>query len=107
MVIEDRNHIVYVSGALRSDHWPVIRTTAYIVYQRHPPGVVIDFSGVRLLHSGGERTLIAAIDEIERRHLPFTLLNVSSLAGRQLSPNVYRRLAAGAELWWNRFCGTV
>src|SRR5947209_101272 len=102
MVIESRNNIVCVSGSLRSNQWQVIRTSAFLAYERYPLGIVIDFSGVRWVSAAGEGTLVAAIDEIEQRRLPFALLNVSSAVEPQLSPHVSRRLEAGSERWWNR-----
>jgi len=105
MVIEDKNQVVYVSGSLRIDQWPVIRTTAFLVYERYPLGIIIDFSGVRWVSSAGESTLIAAINEIEQHSLPFTLVTFSSTTEALLSPSVSRRLAEGAERWWNRMHG--
>jgi anti-anti-sigma regulatory factor len=107
MVVEDRRQIVYVSGSLRANQWPVIRTTAYLVYERYPLGVAIDFSGVRWVSAAGESTLIAALHEIEQHTLPFTLLNFSSAVEPLLSASVSRRLAEGTEQWWNRLCGTA
>lgn len=105
MVIEERAHLVFVSGSLRTNQWPVIRTTAYLVFHRNPLGIVIDLSGVRWVTAAGESTLTAAIEEIERDRLPFVLLNVTSAVEPLLSPCVSRRLAAGSERWWERLCG--
>ena len=105
MVVESRNHVVYVSGSLRCNQWPVIRTTAFLVYECSPLRVIIDFSGVRWVSAEGESTLIAALHEIEQHSLPFTLLNFSSAVEPLLSASVSRRLAEGSEHWWNRLCG--
>jgi len=106
MVIENRNNIVCVSGSLRCNQWPVIRTSAFLLFELYPLGIAIDFSGVRWVSAAGESTLINAIDEIELHRLPFVLLNISASVEPLLSPYVSRRLAAGAERWWNRLTGT-
>lgn len=105
MVIETRRNIISISGALQTNQWHVIRTTAFLVYERFPREVVIDFAGVRWISTDGESTLADAIDEIERCSLPFVLLTVSRTAQLQLSSSVSTRLSAGTERWWNRLCG--
>ena len=106
MVIEERHNVVAVSGALTRSQWPIIRTTAFLVYERIGSGVIIDFSGVRWLSSAGESTLIDAMNEIERCRLPFTILTVSNSAAALLSDSVARRLTFGTERWWSRMWGT-
>ena len=106
MVIEDRRQIIYVSGSLRSNQWPVIRTTAHLVFEHYPLGIAIDFSGVRWVSAAGEATIVAAMNEIDDHNLPFALLNFSSVVEPLISHSVSQRLARGTEVWWNRLCGT-
>ena len=85
----------------------MIRTSALLLFELYPLGIVIDFSGVKWVSAQGEYTIVAAIDEIERQQLPFLMLNLSASVAPQLSSHVSRRLAAGSELWWDRLCGAV
>jgi len=105
MVIEERRNIVSVSGTMRCNQWPVIRTTAFIVLNQYPQEVIIDFSGARWGAAEGEHTLTAAIDEIERLNLPFVLLNVAGPIQSRLAVPLERRLSARTELWFSRLWG--
>ena len=107
MVIEHRRHVVYVSGSLCSNQWPVIRTTAFLILEQYPTGIVINFTEAQWASAAGESTLVAAMNEIERHNLPFVLLNFSSSSDPVLSASVSRRLAEGAETWWNRLSGAA
>ncbi|HLJ57816.1 MAG TPA: hypothetical protein VKT77_22455 [Chthonomonadaceae bacterium] len=107
MFIETRRNIVSVSGSLRGDQWPVLRTSAYLAYECHPLGIVIDFSGVSRVVAGGEATLASALEEIDRQRLPFVLLNFPTFAQSLMAPELCRRLAAGSERWWNRLSGAI
>ncbi len=107
MVIEIRDNVVCVSGSLRGNQWAVIRTSAFLAFELHPLGIVIDFSGVKWISAAGESTLITAIDEIELHRLPFVLLNVLPAVSPLLSSSLTRRLDAGSECWWNHMYGLV
>src|SRR5215467_4156784 len=88
MVIETCQEVVYISGWLGTNQWPVIKTTAAQIYERYPQGIVIDLSGVQWISEEGERTLIAAMDDIESQDLPFALVNLSSSVQTTLTTSV-------------------
>ena len=105
MVIESRHRVIYVSGALRSNQWQVIRTTAAQVYDHYRTDVLIDLSGVRWVTAAGESTFVSALNDIEAGDLPFVLVNFSPLVEPLVSQSLSQRLAQRTEIWWNRFCG--
>ena len=118
MVIETNREVVYVSGSLCANQWPVIKTTACLVCEEHPGGVVIDFSGVRYLSEMGEHTFIEAAADIERHRLPFFLTKLPCRARSLLSPSSScphqeeaNRLRLPRDLnletWWNRIWGNA
>jgi anti-anti-sigma regulatory factor len=118
MVIETSREVVYVSGSLCANQWPVIKTTACLVYEEYPGGVVIDFSGVRYLSEMGEHTFIEAAADIERHRLPFFLTKLPhraksllSFAESDFAYEEANRLRLPRDLnletWWDRIWGNA
>ena len=70
-------------GPLLANNWAAIKTTAGLVKQTYPMGVILDFADVSVVSRLGEITFVEALFDIERESLPFVLDNVpDALAGR-------------------------
>lgn len=118
MVIEKRKEVVYISGSLRSNQWPVIRTTAYLAYEEHPEGIVLDFSRVLAVSEKGEITFLAAAEEIVRCNLPFHLRQVPARVRTLVSPcagdhqqeercTLSQSSEVALDSWWNQIWGNA
>ena len=119
MIIETDQEVIYISGALRANHWPAIRTTAYLVYASYPLGVTLDFAGIQCVSPMGEATFANALADIERHALPFALAYVPSEVAARLRqrtsesqlypgnlPDERRiRQAIFSDAWWRKLWG--
>lgn len=122
MVIESHDDVVYISGSMCVNHWPAILATAYLVYERHPLGVVIDCSGVSFVSQTGAQTFIDALQHIEAEHLCFALVSIPASVQQRLEHNnshsthlqalnshqhETRRIhqAISSSSWWERLWG--
>lgn len=122
MIIETEGEVIYISGVLRANQWPAIKTTAYLAYASYPMGVTLDFGGVTRVSSAGECTFLDALTDIERQGLPFALTCVPMEVAarlRQRTGKVYdsrgaegteeRRIrqAICSEAWWQKLWGAT
>ncbi len=122
MIIETDHEVIYMSGALRANQWPAIKTTAYLVYASYPMGVTLDFGGVRCVSVGGESTFLDALADIERHELPFALSRVPPEVAARLQQKMGNfsdsrrpdageesriRQAIGSETWWRKLWGAT
>ncbi len=120
VIIETDQEVIYISGALRANHWPAIRTTAYLVYASYPLGVTLDFAGIQCVSPMGEATFANALADIERHALPFALAYVPSDVAARLRQGTERilpapcanmteerhiRQAIFSDAWWQKLWG--
>ena len=122
VIIETNREVIYISGALRANQWPAIKTTAYLVYESYPLGVTLDFTGIKCVSEVGEDTFVDALADIERYALPFALTRVPSEVAARLRQSAEERLpqycseeakerhirqAIFSEAWWQKLWGSA
>jgi anti-anti-sigma regulatory factor len=127
MVIEACEDVVYVSGALHTNHWSAIKNMVDLISAGYPCGVMVDFGNVTFFSKLGIMTFSEALCDIENRGLPITLVNLppsiqifseafSSESCQSDSRQEYyaeteeaRRIytAIYSETWWQRLWGTL
>ena len=122
MVIETRNHVVFVSGAMRVNQWPAIKAAVAFVLTEYQDRAILDFAGLTHLSEAGEAMFLDAIYDIEWLTLPLVLTNLSgevrtrleALAPHYFLPRLTdaieaRRIqqAIRSEAWWKRLWGNA
>jgi anti-anti-sigma regulatory factor/nucleotide-binding universal stress UspA family protein len=68
MIIEARDDVVRLEGALDKNLWPTIQAAANLLLRQHVQGIIIDASGLVRCSTEGARTFLDAMDYIERYH---------------------------------------
>ena len=122
MIIETARERICLSGALRVNQWPAIRTVVYFLLATHPDGVVIDCAALRNVSPAGERTFVDAVDEIEEVALPVMIAHLPGALESELTRATGGRLrqhitasfeairiqqAITSPEWWDRLWGVT
>lgn len=68
MIIEARDDVVRLEGALDKNLWPTIQAAANLLLRQHVQGIIIDASGLVRCSAEGAKTFRDAMDYIERYH---------------------------------------
>lgn len=68
MIIEARDDVVRLEGALEKNLWPTIQAAANLLLRQHVGGIIIDASGMLRCSPEGAKTFIDAMNYIERYH---------------------------------------
>lgn len=66
MIIEARNDVVALEGALDKNLWPTIQAAANLLLRQHTHGIIIDGSALTGCSPEGAKTFRDAMDYIER-----------------------------------------
>jgi len=68
MIIEARDDVVRLEGALDKNLWPTIQAAANLLLRQHVQGIIVDASGLVRCSTEGALTFRDAMDYIERYH---------------------------------------
>lgn len=68
MIIEAREDVVRLEGALDKNIWPTIQAAANLLLRKHVQGIIIDASGLVRCSADGANTFRDAMNYIERYH---------------------------------------
>jgi nucleotide-binding universal stress UspA family protein len=68
MIIEVREDVVRLEGALEKNLWPTIQAAANLLLRQHAQGIIVDASGLLSCSAEGAKTFRDAMDYIERYH---------------------------------------
>lgn len=68
MIIEARDDVVRLEGALDKNLWPTIQAAANLLLRQHATGIIIDASGLVRCSADGAKTFRDAMNYIERYH---------------------------------------
>jgi len=66
MIIEAREDVVQLEGALDKNLWPTIQAAANLLLRQHPQGIIVDGSSLTACSPEGAQTFREAMDYIER-----------------------------------------
>jgi len=66
MIIEARDDVVRLEGALDKNLWPTIQAAANLLLRQHVQGIIVDASGLLRCSAEGALTFRDAMDYIER-----------------------------------------
>lgn len=100
MIIEARNDVVALEGALDKNTWPTIQAAANLLLRQHTQGIIIDASRLKGCSPEGAQTFRDAMDYIERyrarivvAELPESIMDVIKAV-----PGVRSRLPIAATI---------
>lgn len=65
MIIHVRGDVIELSGSLRENYWPALKSAVSLQLKRYPNGIVIDGHGLTDIDETGARTFLEASDYIE------------------------------------------
>ena len=80
MIIKFRDDVVQLSGAIRKNQWPAIRSAIDMLIATHSLGVIIDFTQVTYEGDAAEQTLVNAHNNYCNAPGRFILVNVPTAA---------------------------
>ena len=94
MIVEIRDEVVALSGALRRNHWPTLRSAVNVRLRHHPAGIVVDCGGLEALTPEGASTFRDAARHIVASGARIVVANVPEHALRVLRqvPNLGSQL---------------
>jgi anti-anti-sigma regulatory factor len=75
MIIELQGAVLRLSGAIRKNEWPAIRSAAYLLLRSNPYGVVIECSGLGPITGDGAKSLLDAVRHVGASRAPFMLVS--------------------------------
>ncbi|HVK06233.1 MAG TPA: hypothetical protein VM490_22370 [Armatimonadaceae bacterium] len=67
MIVEIRDEVISLSGALRKNHWQTLESAIRIRLRQHPTGIVIDCAGIDAITPEGAQTFAQALEHFEER----------------------------------------
>ncbi|MDI6827139.1 MAG: universal stress protein [Armatimonadota bacterium] len=65
MIIHVKGDVIELSGSLRENYWPALKSAVSLQLKRYPNGIVIDGHGLTDIDEVGARTFLEASDYIE------------------------------------------
>lgn len=65
MIIESKEDVVRLSGALRKNQWLTIRAAAGMLLQDYPEGIIVDCSNLQEVSEEGAKTFLEAMKDID------------------------------------------
>ena len=60
MIIETKNDVVRLSGALKKNQWLTIRAATDLLLKDHPEGIIIDCEHLTEISSEGAKTFLSS-----------------------------------------------
>jgi nucleotide-binding universal stress UspA family protein len=100
MIIEARDDVVLLEGALEKNQWPTIQAAANLLLRQHAQGIIIDGSGVTRCSPEGAMTFRDAMNYIERYRARIVVSNLPDCVMDTVRkvPGVRSRLPIAATL---------
>ena len=68
MIIETKEDVVRLSGALHKNQWLTIKAAANLLLQHHSQGIIVDCSRLTDISENGAKTFLEAMRDIEAAH---------------------------------------
>lgn len=65
MIIETKDDVVRLSGALHKNQWLTIKAAANLLLQEHPQGIIVDCAQLENISEDGAKTFLEAMRDIE------------------------------------------
>ena len=76
MIIETKEDVVRLSGALHKNQWMTIKAAANLLLQEHPQGIIIDCGHLSDISGEGGKTFLEAMKDIEGVHSRIIVANL-------------------------------
>ncbi len=76
MIIETKEDVVRLSGALHKNQWMTIKAAANLLLQEHPQGIIIDCGHLDEVSGEGGKTFLEAMKDIEAAHARIIVANL-------------------------------
>ncbi|MBC7529026.1 MAG: universal stress protein [Chthonomonadaceae bacterium] len=76
MIIETKEDVVRLSGALHKNQWMTIKAAANLLLQEHPQGIIIDCGHLGEVSGEGGKTFLEAMKDIEAAHSRIIVANL-------------------------------
>jgi|GEM_PF-734860 len=68
MIVEVRQDVIRLSGSLRENYWPALRSAVSLQLKAYPNGIIIDGSRLTEINEAGAHTFLEASEYIEDRN---------------------------------------